>query len=163
VILASLLVALTVVPAFCSRFLEAPRHTSEQTNRSGLSNTYERVVAGAIEWRWGVIAMSAAAAVASGVLLSYSGTELFPRVEAAQFQMTVRLPSGTRIEVTERTLARIEQTLMDELGEPDPEYPTVEAHPNSDLRMLITNIGVLMDWPAAYTPNTGPKDRQRRL
>jgi multidrug efflux pump subunit AcrB len=24
--------------------------------------------------------------------------------------------------------------------------------------MLITNIGVLMDWPAAYTPNTGPMD-----
>jgi multidrug efflux pump subunit AcrB len=24
--------------------------------------------------------------------------------------------------------------------------------------MVITNIGVLMDWPAAYTPNTGPMD-----
>jgi multidrug efflux pump subunit AcrB len=34
----------------------------------------------------------------------------------------------------------------------------VERHPDSNLRMLITNIGVLMDWPAAYTPNSGPMD-----
>lgn len=159
VMVASLIVALTVVPAFCSRFLHAPRSTSNQERGgSGFSGVYERSIRGALRWRWVVIAVSVVAAAASAALLSRSGTELFPRVDAAQFQVAVRLPSGTRIEETERTLARIERALMDELGEPDPEFPKVEAHPDSDLRMLITNIGVLMDWPAAYTPNSGPMD-----
>ena len=86
------------------------------------------------------------------------GTELFPRVDAAQLQIYVRMPSGTRIERTELVLAAVEGAVVDELGEPDPEFPAVEQNPESDLRMLITNIGVLMDWPAAYTPNTGPMD-----
>jgi len=158
VMLASLVVALTVVPAFCARFLRPPPRKSAEEASSGLSRGYDRAVDAAIKRRRGVVATSVAAAVAAGLLLAWSGTELFPRVDAAQFQMSVRLPSGTRIEETERTLARIERALIDELGEPDPEYPTVEAHAESDLRMLITNIGVLMDWPAAYTPNTGPMD-----
>jgi len=54
-------------------------------------------------------------------------------------------------------LARLERELVDELGEPDPDSGD-EQHPESDLRMVISNIGVLMDWPAAYTPNTGPMD-----
>ncbi len=70
----------------------------------------------------------------------------------------MRLPSGTRIEETERVVARVESEIERELGHPDPDYPQIERHPQSDLRMLISNIGVLMDWPAAYTPNTGPMD-----
>ena len=68
----------------------------------------------------------------------------------------MRLPSGTRIEKTEDTLAQVEQVIIEEMGLPDPW--SEERHPDSNLRMLITNIGVLMDWPAAYTPNTGPMD-----
>jgi multidrug efflux pump subunit AcrB len=83
---------------------------------------------------------------------------LFPQVDAGQFQIYVRLPSGTRIEKTEQIVERIEQHLVERIGTPDPEYPRLERHPDSNLRILISNIGVLMDWPAAYTPNTGPMD-----
>src|SRR5439155_78917 len=30
--------------------------------------------------------------------------------------------------------------------------------PESERKMVIANIGVLYDWPAAYTPNSGPQD-----
>ncbi|MCI0419414.1 MAG: efflux RND transporter permease subunit, partial [Acidobacteria bacterium] len=33
-----------------------------------------------------------------------------------------------------------------------------EIVPPQDLQMLISNTGVLYDWPAAYTPNAGPMD-----
>ena len=69
------------------------------------------------------------AAVAAGFLLTQTGTELFPRVDAAQLQIYVRMPSGTRIEQTERVLAAVEGAVIDELGEPDPEFPTVENDP----------------------------------
>jgi multidrug efflux pump subunit AcrB len=32
------------------------------------------------------------------------------------------------------------------------------AIPASDLKMVVSNIGILYDWPAAYTPNAGPHD-----
>ena len=91
-------------------------------------------------------------------LLLNSGTELFPRVDTGQFTIYARMPSGTRIESTEETIIKIEKHIMDVIGQPDPEFPEVESHEDSDLKMLISNIGVLMDWPAAYTPNTGPMD-----
>ncbi|MBI2478363.1 MAG: efflux RND transporter permease subunit, partial [Planctomycetia bacterium] len=52
-----------------------------------------------------------------------------------------------------------ERHLIDKLGEPDPAFAIGdEQHPQSKLQILVTNIGVLMDWPAAYTPNTGSMD-----
>jgi len=35
-----------------------------------------------------------------------------------------------------------------------------EEIPERDLKMLISNTGVLYDWPAAYTPNAGPMDSE---
>ncbi|MEE8311148.1 MAG: efflux RND transporter permease subunit, partial [Candidatus Binatia bacterium] len=156
VMLASLIVALTVVPTCCARFLSRPASRSADPSRRLAG--YSRSVAGAIRRRRSVVTMAVLAAMAAIVLLGTGGSELFPRVDAAQFQMQVRLPSGTRIEHSERMLAEVERELLAVLGAPDPEYPAVENHPDSDLRMLITNIGVLMDWPAAYTPITGPMD-----
>jgi multidrug efflux pump subunit AcrB len=156
VIVASLIVAVTVVPSFCARFLETGEGGASDESR--WQRRYSDAISSAIRRRWVVLTAAALAAVAAGLLLVQTGTELFPRVDAAQLQIYVRMPSGTRIERTERLLAGVEGAVIDELGEPDPEFPTLEQHPESDLRMLITNIGVLMDWPAAYTPNTGPMD-----
>ncbi|MFQ5750173.1 MAG: efflux RND transporter permease subunit, partial [Planctomycetota bacterium] len=61
---------------------------------------------------------------------------------------------GTRLERTEEIVGQIEKAVMDDLGRPDPE----EKDPASDLALVISNIGVLNDWPAAYTPNNGPMD-----
>lgn len=30
--------------------------------------------------------------------------------------------------------------------------------PDEDRKMIVTDIGVLYDWPAGYTPNAGPMD-----
>jgi multidrug efflux pump subunit AcrB len=82
------------------------------------------------------------------------GTELFPPVDAGQFSVLMRAPAGTRIERTEELAAQVEEVIRTEVGAIDPEG----NDPGSDLRLLISNIGVLNDWPAAYTPNTGPMD-----
>jgi multidrug efflux pump subunit AcrB len=59
--------------------------------------------------------------------------------------MTVRAPSGTRIELTERRLAEVEATLR-------------QAIRREDLDLILTEIGVTPDWSAAFTPNAGPMD-----
>ena len=57
----------------------------------------------------------------------------------------MRAPSGTRIESTEEITQAIEQEI----------FATIPAE---DRQMLVTDIGVLYDWPAGYTPNAGPMD-----
>ncbi len=161
-ILASYLVAVTVIPAYCARFLQTDSGsagTSPDDNGTGfLSTLYSRGVRSAIRYRGPIYLAVLGIFALAALLLALTGTELFPKVDAGQFQIQVRLPSGTRIEKTERTVAGVEEIILNEIGAPDPEYPKVERHPESDLRMLISNMGVLMDWPAAYTPNTGPMD-----
>ncbi len=155
---ASCLFATTLVPAFCARFLVKGSTVSEHLagEARGMAWAYVKLVRRLLRSRWVVLAGVAVLFVFSVLLLRSTGSELFPAVDAGQFQILVRLPSGTRIEKTEAALARIEELIIEEIGQPDPREP--ERHPESNLRMLITNIGVLMDWPAAYTPNTGPMD-----
>ncbi|MFQ5501390.1 MAG: efflux RND transporter permease subunit [Phycisphaerae bacterium] len=157
---ASYIVAMFVIPSFCARFL--PEHDSK-TSTPGSSNT--NIPAWFGEWfdriirrRRIVLMTSFVLLLLTGLLFMNTGTELFPQVDSNQFTIYVRMPSGTRIENTEATVNQVEQVIMDELGEPDPEYPRVENHPDSNMRILISNIGVLMDWPAAYTPNAGAMD-----
>ena len=153
---ASFLFSITLVPAFCARVLRAGPGTAAGPRGSGLAAAYGNLVLRVLPYRRAVVGGSFLLLAGSMLLLRSAGTELFPPVDAGQFQILVRLPSGTRIENTEARLAEIEALLIEEIGEADPWDP--ERHPDSDLRMLISNIGVLMDWPAAYTPNTGPMD-----
>lgn len=70
--------------------------------------------------------------------------EFFPEVDAGAFEMTVRATTGTRIEVTEERVARVEDVVKKMLGE--------------DLDVVISELGVTPDWSAAYTNNSGPMD-----
>ncbi len=153
---ASFVFSITLVPAFCARVLKRTPRAEGRFTTAGFAAGYERLLRRVLERRWPVVTGASLLLVVSLFLLRSTGTELFPAVDAGQFQIMVRLPSGTRIENTEARLAEIEKVLINEIGLPDPWDE--ERHPDSDLRMLITNIGVLMDWPAAYTPNSGPMD-----
>ena len=160
---ASYLLSITLIPAYCAYFFrETSSHSSTNVSEgnefSWLSRFYGRLVEKLLKWRFLIVLASVLLLAFAIGLFEKIGMELFPPVDASQFQMDVRLPSGTRIETTETVLAQVEKTIMDVIGEPDPRYPTLEEYPQSNLKMLITNIGVLMDWPAAYTPNTGPMD-----
>ena len=153
---ASFLFSITLIPAFCARVLKPVRGDPGSRRTSGLSRACSRLVLGIMPHRLKVLAASALLLAGSLLLIRSTGTELFPPVDASQFQILVRLPSGTRIEHTEAKLEEIEELLVEEIGVADPWDP--ERYPDSDLRMVISNIGVLMDWPAAYTPNSGPMD-----
>lgn len=73
------------------------------------------------------------------------GQELFPEVDAGQLVITVRGPTGSRLEVHEKTIIQVEDTIK-------------QTIPAADLSMIISELGLVPDWSAAYTPNTGPQD-----
>jgi multidrug efflux pump subunit AcrB len=164
-IFASFLLSITLVPAYCAYLLpasevdrEASREAKAEASAVGLFN---QMLVRVISLRWLVVGVATAAFLVAVVLTSWQGRELFPAVDSGQITMYVRLPSGTRIERTEAVIAEIESTIIELVGETDPAFaldPDAEQYPDSALQLLISNIGVLMDWPAAYTPNTGPMD-----
>lgn len=83
--------------------------------------------------------------IGSLFLFSTLGRELFPYQDVGQISLKVRLASGTRIEKTEAATVQIEKDIR-------------AIIPASALKTVIANLGVLYDWPAAYTPNAGPQD-----
>jgi multidrug efflux pump subunit AcrB len=71
--------------------------------------------------------------------------EFFPEVDAGAFEIAVRAPSGTRIELTEQAISEVENAIR-------------KIIPEHDLEIIVSEMGVTPDWSAAYTPNSGPMD-----
>jgi multidrug efflux pump subunit AcrB len=160
-IIASYLMSITLVPAYCAKFLRVGWASPTKTSPVGSAHPtlYTRLLSGVLRVRYLAVLATLAAFVLSALLLLRTGQELFPAVDAKQFTMFVRMPSGTRLEVTEETIHAVERELAKLIGEPDPNFALGnEQVPASNMQIMISNIGVLMDWPAAYTPNTGPMD-----
>ena len=72
------------------------------------------------------------------------GASSSPRWIPARFEIYARAASGTRIEETEKKIAKVEQFVRETIGE--------------DLQIIISELGVVADLSAAYTPNAGPMD-----
>ncbi len=153
-IAASYLVAMTVIPVCSARFLHG--HAEAGHASTGvlaaidrgfmrLREWYARRLRTAIAHAWLVLGAAGVVFVIALGLMRFIGTELFPEVDAGQLSIRMHAASGTRIERTEDLVARAEAAIKDTV-------------PHDELQMLISNIGVLLDWPAAYTPNAGPQD-----
>jgi len=152
--IASYIVALTIVPIYCARFLNNSRAPRTYGWFDAFERSYERVRDGysrALDWaldrKFAVLGILVLFMGVSLALYPLLGKELFPQVDAGQFSIQMHAPSGTRLEKTEALVTEVESTVREEI-------------PASDLQMLVSNTGILYDWPAAYTPNAGPMDAQ---
>lgn len=151
---ASYVLAMTLIPAYSMRFLRPGNEPPGRSPRGlaalaakldGLRDIYEGWLRKAlIRRRWVLIGSGLAFVIALG-LFPFLGKELFPPIDAGQFTIFVRAPAGTRIELSENQVYQIEAVVR-------------KIIPPRELRTIVTNTGVLYDWPAAYTPNAGPMD-----
>jgi HAE1 family hydrophobic/amphiphilic exporter-1 len=159
-LLASYVVAMTVVPLFCAKLIK--RHQAD-----------EEVGQGSIGARFGVIAMkfnvyfdrmlgkydrslSTALLRPVGTVVGLAGVSLlclsmypllgvafFPRTDPGQFVINFKAPSGTRIELSEQYAKQVEDIVRNVV-------------PESELGMIVSNIGITTDFSAIYTPNSAP-------
>jgi multidrug efflux pump subunit AcrB len=174
-LLASFVVAMTVIPLFCSRFLKAMpgghgEHSSGESeagefgelknatqhprswggrfnawfNRQfeKLLNGYERSVRGALRHPALTLILLLGIFGASLAIYPLLGRAFFPQTDAGQFTMNVKVPTGSRIEVTNDYVAKMEDLIR-------------HVVPASDLQMVLSNIGVVNDISALYTTNAG--------
>jgi multidrug efflux pump subunit AcrB len=144
---ASYVVSMTLVPAFTAYAFKAGITHHGRTARlsDALSDHYVRCLTRLMPRRSWVIAASLLVFGVSWLLYPRIGQELMPASDSGQFTLLVRAPTGTRIERTEDLVARVESRIR-------------RVIPSNELGTVISNIGVLYDWPAAYTPNAGPSD-----
>ena len=165
-LLASFVVAMTVIPLFCSKFLKSvPAHdgghghgAEEEAEAGGLWNRftrafnrgfnrlldqYERAVRWACKRPGLTVAALGAVFVASFAIYPVLGLAFFPRTDAGQFTINAKVPTGTRIEMTDQYVARIEDLIR-------------HTVPPEDLKMIVSNIGVVPDFSSLYTTNAGP-------
>lgn len=157
---ASYVVAMTVVPLFCSRFVSAAGHDTAAAHEkpgaqslgrrfnnafaSGfdrLLNGYSAMVARTLQYPRASLALFGVAVVAVLCCFPFLGLSFFPRTDAGQFVISVKSPSGTRLEETEKDIAKLENLIR-------------SIVPPSDLGMIVSNIGVDPGFSAIYTTNT---------
>ena len=152
--LASYLVAMTIVPLFCAAFLKPHQHGLPHKgwghfyfafNRAFLKilAAYDRLLAGVLARPALFVATLLAIFAVSLALFPKLGVAFFPRTDAGQFVMNLKAPSGTNLDLTEREVAKVEK-LVREVVSP------------ADFEMMISNIGVVPDYSAIYTSNSAP-------
>jgi multidrug efflux pump subunit AcrB len=168
---ASYVIAMTVVPLFCARYMKARAHGHSTDVPSGQESSEQRRTG----WgRWGDRfndsfaanfhrllgfyeshvrnALSRPKAIAGGILAAcavslllypFLGVAFFPRTDAGQFVINVKTPSGTRVEITDEEVARVENLIR-------------QAVPPKDLHLIVSNVGVIPGFSSIYTSNAGP-------
>ncbi|HYL69455.1 MAG TPA: efflux RND transporter permease subunit [Candidatus Limnocylindria bacterium] len=149
--------AVTVVPLFCAYFLKPVHgHGDSQKEKSWserfhekfnaqferMLNFYERWVRTALERPREVLYGFIALFLASLLLYPFIGVAFFPQTDAGQFVINIKAPTGTRIELTEGYIKRVEEIVR-------------QVVKKEDLTTIVSNIGVTPDLSALFTPNSG--------
>jgi multidrug efflux pump subunit AcrB len=156
-IFASYFFAMTVVPLYCAKFIRL-KDEGEHSGASKLSffarferrfnekfqrmlNWYEGLATRAMQ-RPGITAGAILAGVALLLLVTvpFVGRAYFPRTDPGQFIINVRMPSGSRLEVSNDYIAHVENIIRSVVRP-------------GDLDMVVSNIGVYPDLSSIYTTN----------
>lgn len=172
---ASFIVAMTVVPLFCARFIridgthgahddyeevESSADPNSALNDPRRRNIFGRIVFqfnrafyALLAWYEGtvwkclkkpglVVGACSLIFIISLAIYPFMGKAFFPRTDPGQFVVNVKVPAGTRIELTNEYVARMEQDIRG----------IVTPH---DLNIIVSNIGITPDLSAIYTSNSG--------
>ncbi|WP_227939788.1 efflux RND transporter permease subunit [Alkalihalobacillus deserti] len=111
-LLASLAVALTVVPMIASRILKAPKEDLEEKRQN---SRFLKMIEGTVRWslrrRAVVIVVTLLLLIGGGVGVSQVGVEFIPASDEGYFTVDIELEHGSAIERTEQVVADVEEVL----------------------------------------------------
>ena len=155
----SFIVAVTVIPLFCSRFLKAHSagHGDDKKRKlsfgerfnvafnvgfNRLLDVYEKLVRRASNKPLLTVCVLMGAFVASLALFPLLGLSFFPRSDAGQFTINLKAPTGSRLELTNEYVSKVEDLVKRQISP-------------ADFRITVSNIGVVNDLSSLYTTNSG--------
>jgi len=160
-IFASYIFAMTVVPLYCATFIrleghggghegahESPKGLFARVvhrfneNFQKLLLFYDKQVTRALvrPGRTALFILGGIVLLIGGVF-PFVGRAYFPRTDPGQFVIDLKMPTGTRLEVSDKYVANVEQEIRSVI------LPR-------DLDMIVSNIGITPDLSAIYTSNS---------
>src|SRR4029077_12879093 len=157
-IFASYIFAMTVVPLYCAQFirLDSYGEESHENPKGPLAKVvhrfnhdfqrlllfYEKNVTQALvrPGRTALFILGGIVLLIAGVF-PFVGQAYFPRTDPGQFVIELKMPTGTRLEVSDKYVADVEREIRTVL-------------PSRDLDMIVSNIGITPDLSAIYTSNS---------
>jgi multidrug efflux pump subunit AcrB len=157
-IFASYFFAMTVVPLYCAKFINLHDEEGDHGGRHkkgiwarfvhGFNHKFQQMLNWYEGWakrtmrRPGLTAAVILGGVAAMILVlwPFMGRAYFPRTDPGQFVINVHMPAGTRLEISNQYIARVENIIRG----------TVKP---KDLGMIVSNIGVYPDLSSIYTTN----------
>src|ERR1700677_5007351 len=165
---ASYFVAMTVVPLFCANLIkgheghdvgaDAQREPGYESSRrgwgtrfnaafnrgfNGMLDRFETLLAPCLRRPLVTVLVITGVCALSLLLYPAIGKSYFPRTDPSQFVINVKAPSGTRLELTDQLVAQVEQIVREEV-------------PQSDLKIIVSNIGITPGFSSILTPNSAP-------
>src|ERR1022692_1619674 len=153
---ASYFVAMSVVPLYCAYFI----HNAHEIGAEGgtgllrrvlrpfnrgydkVLRAYDRALEKSLARPKFTVAVIIGAFCLSLALSPLMGVAFFPRTDPGQFVINIKAPTGTRLELTNQYIKRVEADIR-QVVSPD------------DLDMVVSNIGITPDFSAIYTSNSG--------
>jgi len=167
---ASYLVAMTVVPLYCAKFIkatEAEASEGQELESEGRAvhtagkrmGHFQKIVRAFNERfqrmleKYVVLVnrtilrpVASTVGILSACVLAMAmypllGKAYFPRTDPGQFVINVKCPSGTRLELSNKYIGQVENEIR-------------EVIPDHDLDMIVSNIGITPDLSAIYTSNS---------
>ena len=157
-LLASYFVAISVVPLYCANVLRGAVHEHTAGTGGGswlvkfhtrFNAGFDRMISGYDRWVARVLDGPKLALLSftglfllSFVLSPLVGLSFFPRTDAGQFVINIKAPTGTRVELTEAYIKKVEDIVRQEV-------------PPTELNTVVSNIGVMSDLSALFTSNSG--------
>jgi HAE1 family hydrophobic/amphiphilic exporter-1 len=155
---ASYFVAMSVVPLFCAQFIRAPHEIGGETGSSegllqrilhpfnrgydAVLKTYDNTLAASLVRPKLTVAFIMGVFCLSLALSPLLGVSFFPRTDPGQFVINVKAPTGSRVELTNQYISRVEADIR-------------QVVPTADLELIVSNIGITPDFSAIYTSNSG--------
>ena len=163
---ASFIVAMTVVPLFCARFIKAASHHGTPSSEQPVTvdaprrrsfgprfniwfnqgfetflKTYDSLVGVVLRGPVPTLVGFAVIFVASLALFPSLGVSFFPRTDAGQFVINLKAPTGARLAVTDNEVERLESLIRQVISP-------------RDFGMIVSNLGSTPDLSAMYTTNS---------
>ncbi len=159
---ASYLVAMTVVPLFCAKLIKGHVGHGEGAGGTGgrrslgarfntrfnggfkrMLDGYEGVLKRGLLRPLATVLGITGVFVLSLGLYPLIGKSYFPRTDPGQFVINVKAPSGTRLELTDELVGKVENIVR-------------EVVPEKDLKIIVANIGITPGFSSILTPNSAP-------
>ncbi len=157
---ASYFVAMTVVPLFCAKLIKAHQNHDDagHARLSGwgprfnawfnrkfhrMLDRYENALNVSLLRPMATVIGITGLFVFSLALYPLLGKAYFPRTDPSQFVLSVKAQSGTRLEVTDQLIGKVEEIVR-------------QVVPKKDLKIIVSNIGTTPGFNSILNPNSCP-------